>query len=172
MNSAANTDTLADIAKKCRDEEIALNMASITSAKAMGAILNDLADRIEAAAERERKRQEALRINECIVSREEEASEWQKRIGNVAAMREALEGVVKYLGEIIPTQREIELVKSARAALSAPARNCDRFATYKEAVEAYRAWAKRTTGNVSNVSGRGMLGWIFDTAEGKEESNG
>jgi len=50
MSSAANPEALADIATKCRDEEIARNMASITSAKAMGEILNDLADRIEAEA--------------------------------------------------------------------------------------------------------------------------
>ena len=57
--------------------------------------------------------------------------------GNFAAMREALEGVVKYLGEIIPTRREIKLVKSARAALSAPPRNCDRYRTADEAREAH-----------------------------------
>ena len=45
--------------------------------------------------------------------------------GNNAAMREALESVVEYLGGIIPTHREVELVKSARAALSTPPRNCD-----------------------------------------------
>lgn len=96
---------------------------------------------------------------------------------NAAKMREALEWVADFssddhIDDEYSTDGENlqRAAERARAALAAPPRNCDRFATYKEAVEAYRAWAERTTGDVSNVSGRGMLGWLFAPAEGGDHA--
>jgi len=77
-------------------------------------------------------------------------SDWADRIdeaarkretGDAAALRAALEDVVKYLGDIIPTHREVELVKSARAALSAPPRNCD-VGTPKEQRNRFEAFCE------------------------------
>lgn len=102
--------------------------------------VKDWADRIEAAAKRERERAEARQLNECVVVREEEASEWRKRMGNAAAMRKALEYVLQFDATdeaaeedgLTDAERIAEYAdhieecqKKARAALSAPARNCD-----------------------------------------------
>ena len=68
-------------------------------------------------------------------------------LGNAAAMREALEAVVKVgyphnFQHEAPHIREYcyeitAAIKKCFAALSAPPRNCDRFATAKEAGEAF-----------------------------------
>lgn len=141
-----------------------------------------LCDRIEAAAERERdedRQLAAIAESDEAFARCARCDRPERAPGNAAAMREALESahrtlklVCEHAGEFVQPRLAEEIIHSGSAverALAAPARNCDRFATYEEAVNAYRAWAERTTGNVSNVSGRGMLGWLFDTAKGGAE---
>lgn len=85
--------------------------------------------------------------------------------GNAAAMRGVLESIVKYLGDIIPTRREIELVKSARAALAAPARNCDRFEDGPDALFAY----KDTLRDGEEVRVPWLLDWLFEPTKGGVE---
>ena len=97
-----------------------------------------------------------------------EAARKRETAGNAAALRAALEDVVKYLGDIIPTRREIELIKSARAALSAPPRNCDRFDCAEE------AWVHYCddVGQASDRSWKALIlfgKWLFATAEGGAE---
>ena len=98
--------------------------------------------------------------------------------GNAAALREALanvERVAKYCAETprhtpgYPTDaaradvlysRIAELGRVARAALSAPARNCDRFATVGAAHKAWRATDQE----------RDFADWLFDKAEGGDHA--
>lgn len=133
--------------------------------------VEDWADRLEAAAKRERAHQEALRINECIVSREEEADDWRKRTGNAAALREALEGVLSALADVgfhpfVYGDPLAEAVIKARSALAATPRTCDLFSSYAEA-ENY--WHE----NVECAEVNGCFDvWLFSPAEGKEANNG
>lgn len=102
------------------------------------------ADRIEASAERERvKARRDAEIEWTRIGYEERKAE--ERPGNAAAMRAALEGVTHALCYLCVCGGECESgegercakVKAARAALSAPARNCDRFDEYHDAVDAW-----------------------------------
>ena len=120
-----SAETLADIAREMREGVVVGDTEYCREPHLIA-----LADRIEAAAERERAHQEALRINECIVSREEGASEWRKRIGNAAAMRAAFKGLLSALEAVgfrplVEGDPLAEAVLKARAALSVPPRNCD-----------------------------------------------
>ncbi len=75
----------------------------------------DYADRLEAALKREAS-------------------------GNMAALYEALKPVKRYLDGY--TVNVLELRRTVDAALTAPARNCDRFASAEEAWDAYDAWVE------------------------------
>lgn len=100
--------------------------------------------RIEAAAERERKSLQGT-IDKMRRAIAENAP------GNAAAMREALEYAERWLHGIlqfcdrrtrgeeirVPALSAFGTVDRIRAALSAPARNCDRFATHNEAKAAF-----------------------------------
>lgn len=141
-------ETLADIVAELRADANAVmddlhNDDCWTNVEA-GEIYASLANRIEAAAERERAHQEALRINECIVSREEEAADWRKRTGNAAAMREALDEILNRIdtwrtdGSMDHWQYS-QLFDIADAALAAPARNCD-VGTIEEQLESHRLY--------------------------------
>ena len=87
---------------------------------------NEYADRIEAAAKR------------VVVSKTETTT-----VGNAAAMREALDAALRFIGnlEIEPysplDEAASELRQRIMDALSAPARNCDRFADELEAQLAF-----------------------------------
>ena len=132
------SETIADILAGMRDPE----NDYITNND-----LRDLADRIEAAARREREAAEARQLNECVVVRKEEASEWRKRIGNTASMREALRGVRQYVRvwigtDVIDRTMAERIVATCDAALAAPARNCD-VGTADEQAERFEAECKR-----------------------------
>lgn len=83
--------------------------------------------------------------------------------GNNTAMREVLESVVKYLGDIVPTQREIGLVKSARAALAKPARNCD-VGTADEQAERFENFCLQHIGCAEETGGRHCVGCPLEKA--------
>lgn len=120
--------------------------------------LNGLADRIEAAGEREAIRRDKTSFHcgdcakfgfgcdagdvdgneDCLACesfvRGDHLRDATKMVGNAAALREALAALVDYwnwggydAGRILRLQDE------ARAALSAPPRNCDMFTAEKEA---------------------------------------
>lgn len=133
--------------------------------------LRSYADRIKAAVKREREATQGARdMRDALEYALAQKSPKFEQPGNVAALRNALltarNTLVLYSRDMKPRyQAEVGfMINKCDAALDAPARNVDRFATCEEAVEAYRAWTLQNTGNVSNVSGRGMLGWLFDTA--------
>ena len=128
-------------------------------------ILSDLADRIEAAAKRERNAHmndihNALYMATGIP-------------GNAAALSEALvkltDAVRNYFGwddapavqdRDDPTAYFCAEMSAALAALAAPARNCDRFAT---AEDAYAAWQKHN-------SLTAICDWLFAPAEGGDHA--
>ena len=91
--------------------------------------------------------------------------------GNAAAMREALEAFVESVewlcdgDESGRLKRQFGvLLSDARAAIAAPARNCDRFATEDEAREAY--WAYREPLEFNNKPFVAITEWLFAPAEG------
>ncbi len=126
-----------------------------------------LADRIEAAVERER----AAHTNDI-----HDALYLATGIpGNAAAMREALERIVQICHDLEPLFTPHAIQQHAEAALAAPARNCDRFATAEEAVAAFadhlRAW-ENAHGICSEYPDHavrvpaGAFAWLFAPAEG------
>jgi hypothetical protein len=119
-----------------------------------------LADKAEAAAERER--QDAMKtalLTKCKVCEKVGPA---SATGNAAAMREALTKARLYFdhrGEgtnLDDAGMAIDAITSIDAALAAPARNCDRFAT---AEEAYAAWQK-------HKSLTAICDWLFAPAKG------
>jgi len=156
-------ETIADIANILR-----IRAANISDGGAMadGAELRDMADRIEAAAERDRN----AHINDI-----HDALYMATGIpGNAAALREALERIrplVRATGTTPYVPERKELVDGALAiidaALAAPARNCDRFATEDEAREAY--WAYREPLEFNDKPFVAITEWLFAQAKGGAE---
>ena len=153
--SNESKETIADIVREMRtlgrlDEKSTDKIPR--SLQALG--LRTYADRIEAAAKREREAgaetaQICGEIGEMI-GREAACKESVtncNQLGNAAAMREALDmllglfdsGLVEYSDscDTSDTAQIQYVIDKAEAALSAPPRNCDRFATAKEAGEAF-----------------------------------
>lgn len=88
--------------------------------------------------------------------------------GNAAAQREALEWAAQFVelgvdddlgadGQNLTTAAEM-----ARAALAAPARNCDRFEDGPDALDAYRS----TLRDGEEVRVPWLLDWLFEPAKG------
>jgi len=134
-------------------------------------LLREYADRVERAADRDRDAVKASAGMSCELCERLGPA----RFGNAAAMREAL----KYVLQLDATDEAAEqdgltdaeriaeyadhieeCQKKARAALAAPARNCDRFAT---AAEAYSAWESDNKKPPEQC----FLQWLFATAEEK-----
>ena len=85
--------------------------------------------------------------------------------GNTAALHEALKPVKRYLDGY--TVNILELRRTVDAALTAPTRNCDRFASAEEAWDAYDAWVEsyREKGETEPLN---EFGWLFTLATEKE----
>ena len=91
--------------------------------------------------------------------------------GNTAALHEALKPVKRYLDGY--TVNILELRRTVDAALTAPTRNCDRFASAEEAWDAYDAWVEsyREKGETEPLN---EFGWLFAPAtehEGGSDGN-
>ena len=182
MNEETKTpETLAAILAEMRD--FADHRAADAGGERPGIEpLRSYADRIEAAAERERAeiRRDA-EIEWTRIGYDERKAEEKRAPGNAAAMREALEWAAQFVelgvddelgadGQNLTTAAEM-----ARAALSAPARNCDRFQTAADAVAAFadhlRAW-ENAHGIHSEYPDHpvqvpaGAFAWLFAPAEG------
>ena len=145
-------------------------------------LLRSYADRIEAAAKNtENAFGMALAIEDGLHKRDKQSSP-----GNAAALRAALEWVADFSSDdyvddeySIDGQNLQKAAERARAALSAPARNCDRFATAEEAVAAFadhlRAW-ENAHGIFSECPDHpvkvpaGAFAWLFDKAEGGDHA--
>lgn len=80
---------------------------------------------------------------------------------NAAALREALEKIARWDDGI-----GADISNIARAALAAPARNCDRFATANDAVKGYIAAHPHDDEPDASTYGS----WLFATAEGGDHA--
>jgi len=129
------------------------------------------ADRIEAAA----KYADAM----CRKNEEAAFKRGQAAIGNAAAMREALDSIADIAKDAFggpERHREASqgralslIVDKARAALAAPARNCDRFTTADDARDA----AKKEFANTMLLDDRQLRAacdWLFAPAEGGDHA--
>ena len=150
-------DELAEMRKMPQD--------IIVDAKA-NFVFQRYADRIEAAWKREREELEGYAKSKML----DGATIIDNRtVGNAAAMREALEmmsalfanGVICTSYANTPEEMEQieELCRKAKAALSAPPRNCD---VYQSDEEAFNAWkAERGFRNVGLGQGGYGMAWAF-----------
>lgn len=180
-------ETLAAILAEMRD------LADHRAADAGGErpvieLLRSYADRLDAAAERERaelRRQlrNEIEINNALATvrpqfhyvddviaeaEKERAHEIElaklRAPGNAAAMRAALENAISVFRDDLPTPRDISRAfAAANAALAAPARNCDR--TKDEAESAFKA----KFGRPWNTAEDELASWLFAPAEGGAE---
>lgn len=109
-----------------------------------------------------------------------EAAEREKQPGNAAALRETLEKIRReYCDGLISCQTcvssdaDVERVsrlfyEEIDAALAAPARNCDRFRTPKDALDAFIREKGITSADVDSMNLRDFFDWLFEKAEGTE----
>lgn len=102
-----------------------------------------IAARIEAAWNREKAEieAEALAVGGMVetLRRRGPTTEKSSAVGNAAAMREALEAILKEANTQYWNDNGIDitwLMEKAKAALAAPARNCDLYASATEALKA------------------------------------
>ena len=164
--SNANQETIADIVAALRA------VAYIQTAESPRDVL-EFADRIEAAANREREAgaeaaQVCGEIGEMIGR--EATREKSSRVGNAAKMREALSDACYAMFNFLKTQNGgyEEMAKAldkAKAALAAPPRNCDRHecATTKAAQD---VWLKEDGGKTAYYE------WLLQQyKEGESEVN-
>ena len=152
-------ETIADIVADIR----AQNQGLPEDGYALSPLVCDLlslADSIEAAAKRER---EATR-------------EKSSQVGNAAKMREACENIAEYAKTAACYIEDIDdahllgylnqIERWAEAALSAPPRNCDRFATLDDARNAFFA---DYVPDETCSSATAFAIWLFDKAKGDTE---
>ena len=94
-----------------------------------------------------------------------DAAHKREASGNTAALHEALKPVKRYLDGY--TVNILELRRTVDAALTAPTRNCDRFASAEEAWDAYDAWVEsyREKGETEPPN---EFGWLFTPAAEQE----
>lgn len=149
-----------------RDKEIDAILAEMRSddehpydAKVGDTTLKDYADRIEAAMKRGHLR------------------DFAKKVGNAAALRDALVKIVDCTTEIcrgVNRGRATEVMAYngkiatiADSALAAPARNCDRCATAKDALDAFIREKEIKSEDVDALNLRDFFNWLFAPAEGE-----
>ena len=151
--SNANHETIADIVADIRAQNQGLPEDSYALSPLVCDLLS-LADRIEAAAKREREAgaeaaQVCGEIGEMIGR--EATREKSSRVGNAAKMRDALKGALEAIKTLSKTHNN-DLPEDVRAllggiafdateALSAPPRNCD-IGNALEQVSRHRIWCK------------------------------
>ena len=136
-------ETLADIVAEMRTRSREVKEAFGGRPDGVENMLDIWADRIEAVAKRDAAiHAMTCEANERLREHLEIALEDNKKpVGNVAAMREALSDACYAMFDFLKTQsggyEEMAIaLDKAKAALSAPARNCDLYATATEALKA------------------------------------
>lgn len=98
------------------------------------------------------------------------------QLGNAAKLREALNRLVIASEGFLKTHSAkyyvdtTEALDKAKAAIAAPPRNCDRFASAEEAWDAYDEWVEsyRAQGKTEPFN---EFGWLFAPATEKEGGN-
>ena len=116
------------------------------------------ADRIDAAAEREREKAKDL-------SKELDGN--RAITGNAAAMRAVLEKITN-MADLYPRIPRSAFANTARAAIAAPARNVDRFATADDAAREYCRTA--FFAGYEDPVIRAAFRWAFATSEGGDHA--
>lgn len=159
-----NTETIADILAEMRGNEFDdphLDRDGMIGARRLA---RDWADRIEAAAKRERETADLRAIHAAEMA-ERDARAATGIPGNAAAMRDALEFVCHMDDNGYTTYDVYVAIQKARAALDAPARNCDKYGADGAAVACRKAlgidWSHI-------ILVRKVIGWLVST-EGAAE---
>ena len=143
---ASEIETIADIEAEMRNWDTHSHLDSHAHDE-----LCAYADRIEAAWKREA-------VTNCNGS------------GNAAAMREALEKTLDKLQEVTVAEEYDaflmdDCVRYIRSSLSAPPRNCDRFADAMDMFRAYRELLKSGHGSSANPNWVSLGKWLLAPAE-------
>ena len=165
-------ETIEDIVKEMRGNA-EHNHALVEVSK----YLTEIADRIEAAANRQfREVAKMIPHEEVDVSKMETTTptcEKSSADGNAAAMRKALSDACYAMFNFLKTQNGVyeEMAKAldkAKAALAAPPRNCDRFATLDDARNAFFA---DYVPDETCSSDTAFAIWIFDEVKGETDGS-
>lgn len=171
--SDENHETLADIVAEMRNGPCCwLTPAGIPQHSHDNELFYKFADRIEAAVEFTLAVETAKAAGEGFAAGEQSAKERSCKLGNAAAMREALEALVGVIDECNSGNplwwhvgaKGVKPLKDARSALSDLPRNCDRpeCATTKSAQD---TWRKEDGGKTAYYE------WLLATST-KGETNG
>ena len=162
-----DNETTADVIAAMRDEAARADMEQEYSIDDAAEMMREFAWRFEAAHKREKAAIEAdaLAVGGMVAA----AAEKPSAVGNAAKLREALKAICGLCDGLTPTwDGAVGRIKDmADAALAAPPRNCDRFASAEEAWDAYDEWAEsyRAQGKTELLN---EVGWLFATATNKE----
>ena len=164
-----NNETLADIIREMRAR---------AARREISPEVYGLADRLEAAAQREKVEAVTIAATKAVNLTDEK---WLRDTGNAAALRRALEDTEELLehfakpGTMLHSAFFLHM-RDNRAALAAPPRNCDRFKAADEARMAFWDTHETIWDAFKNRGGTELfyevLDWLFAPAEGKEASNG
>ena len=170
-------ETIADIVREMREAAKStdlFNGEEVGEPLIRGTKVEEWADRIETAAERERNAHTNDIHNALYMA--------TGIPGNAAAMREALEQahrtlklVCEHAGEFVQPRLAEEIIHSGAAverALSAPARNCDISRDTKETIERCLASLNVESSSASFDAGVcAAIGWILSaSAEGGDHA--
>mgnify|MGYP001774240870 CR=1 FL=1 len=161
------------------NEELAECIESARLAPAKYVRKDDLNFHSEAIHEAAARLRNLGEISEAVGR--EATREKSSQVGNAAKLREACEALMSEIGGYLTDGLEViwcsisgKTIKKARAALSSPPRNCDLFATSKEAGEAFISQAcENPCGNctVSDECHNPLvhecgIKWLFAEAKG------
>lgn len=130
--------------------------------------MREFAERLDEALKRERAAFDCECAGIADLAAKEEAA--RHKPGNAAAMREALELFVEY-SELVckmgmfNCDRLIAITTKARAALSAPPRNCDVYAN--DAVAQFACLGESLANGVHGMSLAEYHKWLFAEAKGE-----
>lgn len=181
-------ETIADIVETMR-VRVELNRKSskelyhgvLTPFEVETQAISDFADRLDAAAKREedRRHDEVLSLQRTIVKMQDAIAR-QADAGNAAAMRAALERLLRQMqweyaqegdvgiAAVMDRGRISDNIDIAASALSAPARNCDRFQTTEDALDAFIREKEIKEEDVDNMNLRDFFDWLFAQAKSED----
>lgn len=166
-------ETVGEVAAAMRRYADIVEAANADVSPELAQLLREYADRAERAADRDRDAVKASAGMSCELCERLGPA----RFGNAAAMREALNSIADIAKDAFggpERHREASqgralslIIDAARAALAAPARNCDRCEFWEDlwGLEFVKLWP-----DVTDDLQRAWLfiRWLFATAEGKE----
>lgn len=183
------SETIEDIIREMRDwwmrsdnEEADAELASFANRIEEAWEIKLIAEKAKAAAEGYVQGQQS--VTDCNQPKDVPTTEKSSQVGNAAAMREALDainridtrGLNRLLYELVEADifdggqinKTISSVDKAKAALSAPPRNCDKYMTPKDAMlahldEVYQG-EKVEFGDYEWCE---FIKWLFAEAKGK-----